>query len=159
MAGLSACGKTGGNGEDFDGTNFNGDETTTGKIEITVTQGNRIPVGGTSGVAVFASDADGKPIQYVRVVCDTEAELVILEPTTGYELTGEFGTMSALIGCNQEGSYKLGCRLANAGGIRKFVDIVCFGSAPDDFSGFDGAGGGLGGGRVDPADATSDDDA
>lgn len=145
-------GNTHGGEEENPGTGFIGNEDTAGGLEIRLNQ-DHIATGDISGFEVFAFDANRQPIQNIAIVCDTERGLALVEPTTGTELSSQYGTMSGKLGCSNPGSFQLGCRLPVAGGTRKFVTVICEGDIPTGFTGFTGAGGGglnSGGGVVDP---------
>lgn len=125
---------------------FVSDETTTGSLKIEVNESS-IAVGSTSGFLVSVTDSNGRPVPNINVACDSERGLAILEPTTGFELTGSSGSMSGRIGCKAPGSFQMVCRVSVGANRRKFVGIKCEGEVPSGFNGFPGAGGeGLGGG-------------
>lgn len=125
---------------------FVGDETSNGSIDLQVEESS-LEVGNTTGFRVFVADAEGQPVENINVVCDSEKGLAIIEPNTGYELTGSSGVMSGVIGCAAPGSYRMGCRLNIGANRRKFISVSCTGDVPAGFTGFPGAaGGGLGGG-------------
>jgi hypothetical protein len=153
LAGIVGClggqGATdGGSAENPDFRNgvFVGDETTSGSIDLQVEQSS-LPVGSTTGFRVFAVDAQGQPVPSINVVCDSEKGIAIIEPNTGYELTGSSGVMSGVIGCEAPGSFQMVCRLNIGANRRKFASVRCTGDIPSGFTGFPGAaGGGLGGG-------------
>lgn len=138
----------GGKGDDanFDDEVFVPDETNSGQIIVRPNE-TRFPVGDTTGFRVQVLDASGQGVPNIRVLCDSELGVAILEPTTGSELTNSSGHMSGRIGCALPGSFQFGCRLPVGTNIRQFVDIVCTGDVPEGFNGFPGAaGGGVGGG-------------
>ncbi len=155
---LVACGSGGGDtdggkaGEEtFDGTGF--DPSLAGAIEL-VLRDDDLQVSESAGFYVQVSDKNGGPVANVRVACDTEAGLAILEPSDGNQLTDDGGIMSGRLGCEQIGSFRMGCRLPTGGGKRKFATVQCSGPIPSGFDGFPGAGGGgLGGGSVNEPDS------
>ncbi len=130
------------------GGEFVDSDSATGYIELDVVN-EELSVSDTSGFRVFVKNSSGEGVPQMRVSCDTEAGLAILEPTTGTELTDENGQLSGVLGCEAPGSLEIGCRLAQGAYKRKFATIKCSGSVPAGFDGFAGAtGGGLGGGVV-----------
>ncbi|RMG44744.1 MAG: hypothetical protein D6719_01305 [Candidatus Dadabacteria bacterium] len=130
----------------FAGTQFVATDAAAGAIALAVTS-TRLSVGATTGFTVTVTDANGATVPNVQISCDTEEGLALIEPTTGEEMTGGFGTMSGVVGCEAPGSFQIGCRLPIGGNKRKFQRIVCEGPVPSGFTGFSGAGGGgLGGG-------------
>jgi len=125
---------------------FVGDDSTTGTIEFEVEK-NPIEVGNTSGFFVRVMNSRSEPVKNINVACDSEAGVAIIEPLTGYEMTGSTGVMSGVIGCERPGSFQMACRLTVGANRRKFVGVRCTGDIPSGFQGFPGAGGGgLGGG-------------
>jgi hypothetical protein len=130
-------------GADFAGTSFVADETTVGSITLEV-ENRDLAVGDTSSFSVFVRNSSGGPIGQISVSCDTEVGLVIVEPSTGSELTDSWGHMSGIVGCNTPGSFQMACRLPIGANKRKFVTIHCSG---DEAGSLTGAGGGLGGSR------------
>lgn len=150
---LVAIGCTGGTGdpntnEDFAGTEFVATESTVGTLNLSVNS-TTLSVGETSGFSAVVRNASGQPVSQIQVSCDTEAGLALIEPTTGAELTDNFGLMSGVVGCAAPGSFQLGCRLPIGGNKRKFVGMLCEGPVPAGFAGFgDTAGGGIGTGGV-----------
>ena len=125
---------------------FTGDASSTGTIRVVLNE-SHIPVGEKSGFRVFVADGRGQPVPDVRVVCDSEQGVALIEPTSGYELTNGEGVMSGVVGCAAPGSYQMVCRLSIGSNRRQFVSVGCTGDVPAGFSGFPGAGGGgLGGG-------------
>lgn len=131
---------------DFRDDVFVGDESSTGSIRV-VLNDSQIQVGDTTGFKVYVADAKGEPLPFVRVVCDSEQGIALIEPTTGYELTNGEGVMSGRIGCAAPGSFQMVCRLSIGANRRQFVSVACTGDIPSGFAGFPGSGGGgLGGG-------------
>lgn len=131
---------------DYQDDVFVGDESSTGSIKVELTHSS-ISVGETAGFKVTVRDSNGEPVPNVRVVCDTEQGVALIEPTTGYELTNSSGVMSGIVGCAAPGSFQMVCRLSIGANRRQFVSVGCTGDIPAGFSGFPGAGGGgLGGG-------------
>ncbi|MBX7138239.1 MAG: hypothetical protein K1X83_09665 [Oligoflexia bacterium] len=117
-------------------------------------------VGSTSAFSVVVHNQNGQPVPGMRVTCDTERGLAILEPTTGSEITDSFGGISGVIGCAAPGSLQIGCRLSIGASKRKFATVKCQGPVPAGFSGFgeNVAGGTLGGGVNTDDDSSNDTD-
>jgi hypothetical protein len=127
---------------------FVDDENSAGKIEVEVVE-PELQVALTSGFFARVYDAAGAPVPNIRIACDSEEGVAILEPTSGFETTDSGGAISGRIGCEVPGSYLFGCRLPVGGNKRKFVTVKCQGPIPNGFTGFPGAGGGgLGGGTA-----------
>jgi hypothetical protein len=123
---------------------FVAEDGTVGRIEVEVLE-PELQVALTSGFFVSVFDASGAPVPNLKISCDSEQGIAIVEPTTGIEITDSGGKISGRIGCEVPGSYQFGCRLPVGGNRRKFVDVICRGPIPNGFTGFPGAaGGGLG---------------
>lgn len=154
-AGVASC--SGGTGDDDTATDFQGgqyvaSEDAVGGLTLTVSESD-LDVGDTTGFSVRVVNASGSPVPQMQVSCDTEAGLAIIEPTTGAELTDQYGTMSGVLGCAAPGSLQVACRLPIGVNKRKFSTVRCGGSVPSGFTGFPGAaGGGLGTGGVGTPD-------
>lgn len=144
---LSGCGGgTDGGKKDFGGSTFVNDGSNIGSISLIPTD-TSFQVSNTAGFRVRVADAKGAPVPNLRITCDSEAGVAIIEPNTGSEITDSGGQISGKIGCSAPGSYQFGCRLPNGANLRQFKTIICSGPVPDGFAGFAGAaGGGLGGG-------------
>lgn len=137
-------GKSGDLADSYGNGTFVADDETVGRIEVEVLE-PELQVALTSGFFVRVFDASGQPVPGMRIACDSEQGIAIVEPTTGIEITDSGGAISGRIGCEVPGSYQFGCRLPVGGNRRKFVDIKCSGPIPNGFTGFPGAaGGGLG---------------
>jgi hypothetical protein len=150
------CGgsSTGGGVGDYSGTQFVSDETTTGRVVLELTE-DVIPVGSTAGFRFHVLDSNGDGVPSTSVACDSENGVALIEPTLGREMTDSNGQISGVWGCENPGSYLIGCRVATGGNKREFATIRCTGDVPVGFTGFPGAGGGglgTGGGAVDPED-------
>ena len=129
---------------------------TTGTITLEV-RDTELAVGETTHFGVSVKRSDGTGVEGMRVTCDSELGLAILEPTTGSELTDSWGGVSGVIGCAAPGSLQLGCRLPVGVNKRQLQSIHCTGETPAGFTGWpNAAGGGLGGGVVDPTSSTDD---
>jgi hypothetical protein len=132
-----------------EGVTFISDDESAGRIEIEVEKS--VAVASTAQFLVFVYDAQGRPVPEIQISCDSEQGLAIVEPTQAVATTSSGGAISGLVGCIRPGSFQLACRVPQGGNRRKFVGIQCSGNVPDGFAGFSGAaGGGLGGGVVDP---------
>ena len=143
---------TSGDVEDFSGTQFVSNETTTGKLILELKK-ETLQVGSTAGFRVRVQDENGVGIASTSVACDSEDGVALIEPSLGREMTDSNGEISGLWGCENPGSYLVGCRVATGGNKREFATIKCTGNVPIGFTGFPGAGGGglgTGGGVVDP---------
>lgn len=128
---------------------FVSDDDTAGSLSMSVNNSS-IAIANTSSFSVSLRDVNGSPVPNVRISCDTEAGLALIEPSTGIFLTDSFGSSSGVVGCEASGSFQLACRGPIGFGRRIFTTVKCSGVAPVGFTGFDGAGGGgLGGGAAD----------
>lgn len=144
---IGCSGSTGGEGDSDAGSGFVADASTVGTIELTVNDSD-LEVAGTSEFLVRVVNSRGEEVPQIRVLCDTDRGLALVEPNSGVEMTSGRGVMSGVVGCESEGSFRVGCRLALGGNLRKFATIRCSGETPVGFSGFPNAGGGgLGGGN------------
>lgn len=131
--------------ESYLGTSFVGSDGKTGTIELEVLE-TSLNVSESSGFRVYVKDSAGRPVPQIRIYCDTEVGLALIEPNTGSELTDNNGQMSGKVGCEVPGSLQMACRLPIGVNWRKFETIHCGGAVPAGFSGFGNtAGGGLGG--------------
>ena len=120
-----------------------------GSISL-VLNSRTITTGQFDGFRVSAKDEDGAPVPDLRITCDTEAGLALIEPTAGFETTDSNGEISGKVGCERSGSYLMICRAPAPSSTRDSMTIICQGDRPTGFTGFPGsAGGGLGGGSVD----------
>lgn len=150
MVGLSACsgdtdgGKAG--DENFEGSQFQPDDENSGRLVVELVE-DEIAVSETTGFFARVTDSNGAPVPQIRVNCDSEAGVAIIEPSLGAEHTDSSGQISGRIGCALPGSFQFACRLPGGGNRRTFVDVKCTGDIPAGFDGFPGAAGGtLGGG-------------
>ena len=122
----------------------------TGSLSLLFTQSKTLTTGTYQGFRVVTKDSSGVGIPSIRVTCDTENGLSLIEPTAGYENTDSNGEFSGKVGCNKPGSWLMICRLPSPSGVRDAQSIVCQGDRPAGFTGWSGAaGGGLGGGNGD----------
>ncbi|RMD85532.1 MAG: hypothetical protein D6808_05045 [Candidatus Dadabacteria bacterium] len=144
LAAIYGCGSTDGGSKDFSGSQFVADSSVG---TITLSAPSSIAVSKTGGFSVRVRDGSGSAVPQIKVACDTEKGLALIEPTTGVELTDGTGNMSGVVGCERPGSFQIGCRLPIGAAKRQFRTVKCTGDIPDGFTGFPGAGGGgLGGG-------------
>ena len=120
-----------------------------GSIRMAFTKGERIPTGSFQGFRVYVRDASGIGEAGVRVTCDTEDGLALIEPTSGIAQTDGNGELSGKVGCENPGSFVIACR-SGSPAARVSETVICEGARPSGFTGFPGAGGGgLGGGSSD----------
>ena len=127
------------------------------KLEIELNSDNRTD-GGEVGVGeeiefrVHVTDANGAPMEFVRVFCDSELGLAIIEPSANgvaIESTNSRGYMSGSLGGVTPGSFLLECRAQSGFNILDRTTVRVTGSVLPGFQGFPGAAGGnLGGGRI-----------
>ena len=109
--------------------------------------GPSLLVGGTSGFFVTVKDSRGRPLPYIRISCDTEQGLAIVEPSTGREHTNSEGRMSGRVGGVYPGSFLMECRGPQGFNLLGRAELVVGGDVPPGFVGWPGAAGGnLGGG-------------
>jgi hypothetical protein len=154
---VSCGGSNTGGSQDYTGTEFVSDDESVGSISLALEE-KEVSVGDTTELKVSAVNSLGAPVSNLQIACDTEGELALIEPQTGRFMTGSGGVASGVVGCSANGSFAIGCRIANGGGRRKFEHIKCTGEPPVDFAGFPGAaGGGLGGGVFQPTPAPNQD--
>lgn len=153
---LQACssGSTdGGSSSGTDGGVFVPDSSNAGGVSLSLTE-TSLGVSERAGFRFKVTDAQGNGVSNMRVLCDSESGVAILEPTTGSESTDSNGEISGQFGCRSNGSYLVGCRLPVGTNKRDFQTVVCTGDVPNGFDGFPGAaGGGLGGGASDGDDS------
>ncbi len=87
-------------------------------------------------------DPSGAPLEFLRITCDSELGIAILEPSTGAERTDASGAMSGRLGGLTPGSFILECRGPFGTNLVDRISIVITGSVADGFVGFPGAAGG-----------------
>lgn len=120
-----------------------------------------ISVGGTADFVARLRDPRGLPLDYVRVACDSEKGVAILEPSSGgvaFEHTSVSGNMSGVLGGLLPGSYVIECRAPDGFGLVARQSVQVSGETPSSFTGFPGAAGGnLGGGSVVDQNGGDDD--
>lgn len=123
--------------------------------------GNEIPTAQQVHFKVTAIDPKGAPLSNIRIFCESEKGIAIIEPSSGgvaFEHTGSSGVMSGYLGGLTPGSFLLECRGPQGFNLvaRKSFKVV--GDIPQGFVGWPGAAGGnLGGGVIitDPSSALS----
>ena len=146
------------NDDTLPGGQFVSDGGAGGSLSISLT--GPLTTAGTTGFFVTATDPSGAPLAFIRIFCETEKGIAILEPISGgtsFEHTGPDGVMSGLLGGLVPGSYILECRAPEGFNLVAREQIIIRGSVPDGFVGFPGAtGGNLGGDRL--VDRTPDED-
>ncbi len=127
---------------------------------LTIRISGSLTVGGTTGFTVTALDAAGAPLAFIRIFCESERGIAIIEPSSGgtsFESTGPNGLMSGRLGGLTPGSYIMECRGPEGFNLVARTQITISGSIPEGFQGFPGAAGGnLGGGFL--VDQTPDPD-
>jgi|GEM_PF-1772474 len=141
-------------------TPMNNDQGAGGSIGITVVDGPSLNVTERTGFKVTLKDPRGQPLQYIRIMCESEKGIAILEPSSGgvaFEHTDSAGNMSGKIGGLHPGSYIMECRAPDGFNLVARTTVIIKGDVPVDFIGFPGAAGGnLGGGLI--VDQTPPDD-
>ena len=135
------------------GTHYVSDGGAGGTISIDVK--GSVSVGETTPFVVSVRDSQGAPLQFVRVFCESEHGIAIVEPSKGgtaFEHTDTYGNMSGVIGGMSPGSYVLECRAPIEYNLIARTSVKITGEIPAGFTGWPGAAGGnLGGGySVDP---------
>jgi hypothetical protein len=154
---LSACGGTGdtdgGQGVTNDasiGTQFVSDGGSGGTLRIEAPA--TLATGEREEFRVIATDPTGAPLSFIRIFCESELGIAILEPSSGglaFESTGAAGVMSGVLGGLTAGSYLLECRGPQGFNLLARTSILITGDVPEGFDGFPGAAGGnLGGGLL-----------
>ncbi len=128
---------------------------------LTIAVSSPLGVGDRAPFTVTAVDPNGLPLAFIRIACESESGIAILEPSRGgtaFESTGAAGVMSGVVGGVAPGSYVLECRGPEGFNLVDRISILITGDVPEGFDGFPGAAGGnLGGGLIveEPAeDAT-----
>lgn len=142
---------------DYTDSEFIDSDANTGTITLSVDDTD-LGIAQTSTFSVNVKNSSGEPVPQLTITCDTEQGVAILEPTSGSEITDQYGSISGVIGCSAPGSFQMACRLPIGANKRKFQTIHCSGSVPAGFGGFTGAaGGGLGGGTGGSSNDGGDD--
>jgi len=146
-----ACGgdKTGSTTDN--GVTYVSDGASGSKLVIELEDGGiEIPVAARVNFKVTATDPQGAPLVNIRLFCESEHGIAILEPSkagVAFEHTGSVGAMSGVLGGLSPGSFLLECRGPQGFNLvtRKSFKVV--GEIPQGFTGWPGAAGGnLGGG-------------
>jgi len=111
-----------------------------------------LTVAGQTPFSVVATDPRGEPLAFIRIFCESERGIAIIEPSSGgvgFESTGPDGSMSGMLGGVTPGSFMLECRGPQGYNLVARERIHITGEVPDGFEGFPGAAGGnLGGGVI-----------
>jgi hypothetical protein len=114
--------------------------------------GNELQVSQRRGFKITAVDPTGNPLSNIRIFCESEKGISILEPSSGgvaFAHTNSRGIMSGIIGGLLPGSYMIECRAPHGFDLYARTHIRVTGDVPEGFAGFPGAAGGnLGGGAV-----------
>lgn len=128
---------------------------------LTIAATGPVGVGERIPFTVTALDPNGAPLEFIRIACESELGIAILEPSRGgsaFASTGAAGVMSGVLGGLVPGSYVLECRGPEGFNLVDRISLLITGEVPEGFDGFPGAAGGnLGGGLIvdEPAeDAT-----
>lgn len=114
---------------------------------LTINAPERMSIGSRVGFTVTAIDPSGQPLQFIKIVCDSEQGIAITEPNTGVQSTNSNGLMSGQVGGARPGSYMLECRAPEGFNLVDRVQIIVEGEGAFEFDG--AAGGTIGGGRID----------
>ena len=133
-----------------------GGNGSTGKVQITLND-TTIATGDEVGFRVRLTDANGAPVSFVRMFCESERGIAIIEPSANgvaFESTDENGEFSGRLGGISPGSYLIECRAQQGFNVVDRTTLIVTGDVPQGFTGWSGAAGGnLGGGSVtDPND-------
>ncbi len=119
---------------------------------LTISATGPIMVGERVPFTVTALDPSGAPLSFIRIACETEAGISILEPVRGgsaFASTGAAGVMSGVLGGLVPGSFLLECRGPAGFNLVDRLSLLIVGDIPEGFDGFPGAAGGnLGGGLL-----------
>ena len=94
-----ACCSGGTDGENAGGASnedFVSNDSTTGKIVVNVLDKD-MSVADTSGFGIKVTDAQGRGVPNIRIACDSEEGVAILEPQSGTELTNSNGDMIVFV--------------------------------------------------------------
>ncbi len=126
-----------------------GSQQFSGNIEIELLEDDP-GLGNITGFFVRATDANGLPLDFVRIACDTENGVNIVEPNQLSALTDSTGVMSGKLCGNSPGSFQIECRAPVGFGLVARDTIIIRGATGDGFEGCPGTPGQLpGGGFVD----------
>ena len=162
LASLVGCmggrGDTDGGGADENngiGVQYVSDGGSGGRIELGVRGGGEWPTIGVGEEREFwvkLFDPLGAPLPFIRIFCESEKGIAIVDPSSGgvaFEHTGADGIMSGVIGGLVPGSYILECRAPEGFNLIARITIRIEGEVPEGFAGWPGAAGGnLGGGYI-----------
>lgn len=153
LVGCKGSGNTDGGAADDNagvGTAFVSDGGAGATIRIDVL--GSLTTGGMVDFIVTLLDPNGNPLPFIRIFCESESGIAILEPSSGgvaFESTASNGIMSGVLGGVTPGSYILECRAEQGFNLITRTNINVEGDVPTGFTGFPGAAGGnLGGGLL-----------
>ena len=152
MAMMVACGGSKTNSDTDAGDQYVSNGGSGSKLVLELEDATEIPTGGKVGFRVLATDPKGAALSHIRIFCETEKGIAIIEPSSGgvaFESTNDRGGMSGVIGGVSPGSFLMECRAPEGFNlvVRKSFRVV--GDIPAGFVGFPGAAGGnLGGGVI-----------
>lgn len=140
-------GTSGENNNSGSGENFVSDGGAGATIRIDVL--GDLATGGMVDFIVTLLDPDGTPLPFIRITCDSEHGIAILEPLSAVESTASNGIMSGVLGGLTPGSYIFECRAESGFNLTARTNVNVVGDVPAGFAGFPGAAGGtLGGGLL-----------
>ncbi len=112
---------------------------------------DELEVGDVDGFRVFLKDPAGAALPFIRIFCESEQGIAIIEPSragVAFENTDAQGQLSGQVGGLAPGSYLFECRAEEGFNLVDRVTIIVRGDIPPGVTGFPGAAGGnLGGGR------------
>jgi len=116
---------------------------------LKITVFGSLGVGGEVDFNVTVLDPRGVALEFIRLFCESELGIAILEPSSGgvaFFSTGPNGIASGRLGGLTAGSFVLECRATQGFNLVDRVTIVISGSGAASFPG--AAGGNLGGGSL-----------
>lgn len=116
-----------------------------GRLEIELINSDP-QLGDVTGFFVRAFGENNMPLDFVRISCDTEEGINLIEPFDKAALTDATGTMSGKFCGNSPGSFQIQCRAPVGFGLAASDTIIVRGETGDGFEGCPGATGGLPGG-------------
>ncbi len=126
-------------------------------MKIELEGAETIPTAGRVNFKITATDPNGAPLSYIRINCETEHGIAIIEPSRGgvaFETTNAEGKLSGVFGGLAPGSFLVECRAPQGYNLVARASYKVVGEIPEGFDGFPGAAGGnLGGGVIVPPSA------
>lgn len=117
----------------------------TGRLEIELIDSDP-QLGSVTGFYVRAYGENNMPLDFVRISCDTEEGINLIEPFDKAALTDATGTLSGKFCGNSPGSFQIECRAPVGFGLVARDTIIVRGETGDGFEGCPGSTGGLPGG-------------